>query len=498
MKKNLLLFLLIGMSCSLVSAQGVAIGGGAPAGSAMLHIKSLDKGLLIPTMSKQDRDLISGPANGLMIYQYDQGNGFYFYDQLLAQWTKVGADNLGNHTLSQNLITGPQYLSRTGSNTGLQLTDEYGSLRIRGYSADDGASKIAHDLFRFDNDGGFVSLTQGLGWGPIPATGSGLRMMWYPYKGAFRAMQATSTEMDDANCGFYSWAGGVDNIASGIYSFAIGSNNIAGSQGAMALGANNTVTGTAAFAAGLNDTATGTGGVALGHLCRAFAANAIAIGYRCVARGKGSVALGSRAGSSIYVGTMAMGDQSIEDSVLNTANNQFVARYAGGYRFYSNSTKTVGAFISAGSNSWASISDSTKKEKFQAADGEAFLAKLPQMKLGSWNYKSQPQSEYRHYGPIAQEIFAAYGKDSHGSIGNDTTLAAADMDGIMMVLLQALEKRSSDQVSTIKNMSEKLALLTDENKLLKDQLSKVALMQEQVLALQQAVKKDGTAVVNGE
>jgi hypothetical protein len=51
-----------------------------------------------------------------------------------------------------------------------------------------------------------------LGIGIIPATGCGYRMMWYPFKGAFRAGTTDDggacNYWDDANIGFYSWAGG--------------------------------------------------------------------------------------------------------------------------------------------------------------------------------------------------------------------------------------------------------------------------------------------------
>jgi hypothetical protein len=45
---------------------------------------------------------------------------------------------------------------------------------------------------------------------------------------------------------------------------------------------------------------------------------------------------------------------------------------------------------------------------------------------------------------MAQEIFHYFGKDELGVIGNDTTLASADMDGIMMICLQALERRTEN------------------------------------------------------
>ena len=50
-------------------AQNVGINddGSQPDNSAMLHVKSTSKGLLIPGMTKDQRDLIESPANGLLI-----------------------------------------------------------------------------------------------------------------------------------------------------------------------------------------------------------------------------------------------------------------------------------------------------------------------------------------------------------------------------------------------------------------------------------------------
>ncbi|HEX6039906.1 MAG TPA: hypothetical protein VFZ20_17770, partial [Longimicrobium sp.] len=67
----------------------------------------------------------------------------------------------------------------------------------------------AGDRFRVDSAGGFVALGN-LGIGIIPASGNGERLMWYPFKGAFRAggIGSGGTMWDDANIGFYTWAGG--------------------------------------------------------------------------------------------------------------------------------------------------------------------------------------------------------------------------------------------------------------------------------------------------
>ena len=111
--------------------------------------------------------------------------------------------------------------------------------------------------------------------------------------------------------------------------------------------------------------------------------------------------------------------------------------------------------LNSGANSWTTISDSTLKENFQQTDGEYFLNSIKELKLGSWNYKAQ-DSSIRHYGPMAQEIFHYFGKDEFGTIGNDITLATADMDGIMMIALQALEERTSAQAELIKKLTDEI------------------------------------------
>lgn len=51
-----------------------------PAASAMLDVNSTTKGFLTPRMTQSQRNLISSPATGLLIYQTDNTPGFYYYN----------------------------------------------------------------------------------------------------------------------------------------------------------------------------------------------------------------------------------------------------------------------------------------------------------------------------------------------------------------------------------------------------------------------------------
>ena len=159
-----------------------------------------------------------------------------------------------------------------------------------------------------------------------------------------------------------------------------------------------------------------------------------------------------------------------------TLANSFNARFANGFRLYTVSGPSgwVGASLLAGANSWTVISDSTKKENFKTVNGEDFLQKISRFNLTSWNYKGQDPGQFRHYGPMAQDFYAAFGHDGFGTIGNDTTIASADFDGINFIAIQALEKRTSD--------------LQSENEQLKTELERVNTKLEKLEILIQKIE----------
>ena len=93
---------------------------------------------------------------------------------------------------------------------------------------------------------------------------------------------------------------------------------------------------------------------------------------------------------------------------------------------------------------FTSSSDKTKKENFRPVDGEEVLAKMRGFALTSWNFIGHDPTQFRHYGPMAQDFFAAFGHDDVGQIGTETTINAGDMAGILMSAVQALEKRTAE------------------------------------------------------
>ena len=100
-------------------------------------------------------------------------------------------------------------------------------------------------------------------------------------------------------------------------------------------------------------------------------------------------------------------------------------------------------------------SDKNEKENFRPVNGDEVLSKLRDIDLTSWNYIGQDPEQFRHYGPVAQDFFAAFGKDDVGTVGTPTTINSGDMAGILMAAVQALEKRTAE-VEAVKKQNEKL------------------------------------------
>jgi hypothetical protein len=76
-KVNFLLILLSLFPIGLLFSQGVGIGTTKPDTSSALEVNSGSRGLLIPRLSIQQRNVIPGPATSLVIYQTDGVPGFY-------------------------------------------------------------------------------------------------------------------------------------------------------------------------------------------------------------------------------------------------------------------------------------------------------------------------------------------------------------------------------------------------------------------------------------
>jgi hypothetical protein len=213
---------------------------------------------------------------------------------------------------------------------------------------------------------------------------------------------------NSASAAFATVAGGTGNGSSGIYATVSG-------------GLDNMATGSAASVSG------GFGNNATGYY------STVAGGENNAARGMTSFAAGMEAkanhdGSFVWSDSIAL----VRDSIYSTGSNQWRVRARGGAWFFSNLAQSTGAYLAAGSNSWASACDSANKEDFRAVDRKALLDKVASLRVRDYKMRDQNDGT-RHIGPVAQDFHAAFGVGE-----TEKAINMADMDGVTLAAIQAL------------------------------------------------------------
>mgnify|MGYP002778340353 FL=1 len=324
-------------------------------------------------------------------------------------------------------------------------------------------------------------------------------LLWHGPKGALRVGVSTGQAWSASNLGTASFAYGLNSTASGPQSMAGGNGSRATARDAVALGSNTRAEsyeavalggearalggsslalgdgplaeGFSSVAVGSDATARASWSYAIGRSAEATGTSALALGTNARARGEGAVVLSSGAGpatddnqnalatgaQAMAIGRalLAMGDHSVAMGrfattshtgafVLNTragavltsaAAEQFSARFVGGYRLFTNAANTTGCAIAAGGGSWSCTSDRATKTALRPVNGDALLAKLRTLPIGTWEYKSERGA--RHLGPMAQDFRAAFGLGA-----DDKSIALLDASGVALAAVQALEART--------------------------------------------------------
>jgi hypothetical protein len=122
--------LLVTLTTNLAAmAQSIGIGTTTPAASAMLHINSTNKGLLIPRLTSAQRNAIVSPAAGLQVYDSNT-NSFWYYNN--SNWIELGAGGGG----SSSWVTNNNNISNTNNgNVGIGTSSPFYKLEVNGNGA---------------------------------------------------------------------------------------------------------------------------------------------------------------------------------------------------------------------------------------------------------------------------------------------------------------------------------------------------------------------------
>ncbi len=135
MKTNITILTAVALLVAFSLNAQVAINtdGGAPDGSAMLEIESTSGGILIPRMNQTQRDNISSPATGLLIWQTDNTPGFYYNAGTPGSpnWIGIGGESDDWTTEGNSGTTvGTNFLGTTDTEPLAFYTDDTERMRI--------------------------------------------------------------------------------------------------------------------------------------------------------------------------------------------------------------------------------------------------------------------------------------------------------------------------------------------------------------------------------
>ncbi|MFH1052484.1 MAG: hypothetical protein V1779_16315 [bacterium] len=181
MTKFLFLVSIVLSSTKILYSQSYAVGinTSTPDASAILELYSTEKGFLVPRMTNIERDAIASPATGLLIYQLDGLDGFYYWDG--TQWLWIGTSLTGNYVYgsgapgqvgywtSSSTVTGDDNLfwnSTTnrlgiGTNTPRETLEITGGLRVQNTTNTNlGAIRWTGDDFEGYTTTGWKSFTK--------------------------------------------------------------------------------------------------------------------------------------------------------------------------------------------------------------------------------------------------------------------------------------------------------------------------------------------------
>ncbi|MBO0695065.1 MAG: tail fiber domain-containing protein [Verrucomicrobia bacterium] len=322
----------------------------------------------------------------------------------------------GNLRMTGDNNTATGYLALLGNTTGYQNT-AIGSQALLANNTGEANTATGYQAL-FSNTTGVMNTAMGVLALLNNTTAFNNTAMGYA------ALYANTTGVDNTALGTSALAlntTGEDNTATGLialFSNTTGGGNTA--QGVFAL-VNNTT--------GMSNTATGKGAL----LNNTTGANNTAIGFDA------DVASGDLTNATA-IGNGAVVDASDKIRLGNAAVTVIEAQ--------------TGLTV---------VSDRNKKENFQALNGEDVLRKIRGLNVMSWNYIGHDPRQFRHYGPVAQEFFAAFGHDGLGTIGTDTTINSSDLEGILTISVQALEKRSQALQAENADLSKKVGAMQAEN-----------------------------------
>jgi hypothetical protein len=416
----------------------VGIGTTTPDTTAILELKSINRGLLLPRIALTNTTSASPlgyHTAGMTLYNTaTAGSGTtavtpgYYYDNGSA-WVRLqdASPTSVNWSLTGNAgtVPGTNFMGTTDdedvifkrNNVQSGLLDNasgntsFGVASLNPSSPNVQNTAIGYSILPVNTTGGDNT---GTGYQALNANTAG---SWNTAYG-MQTLFSNNTGHSNVAIGYesqYNNTSGVGNVSSGFESFfsnTTGGDNVATGSSAMYF---NTTGGSNAGYGGsaLASNTTGSFNTALGFGSNVSTGNltdATAIGSNAVVTASNNMAFGDNA----VVGWGFGG-------AIPTATNVLVVG--------TNSTNGNGAYLTSG-GMWMNASDRNLKEDISSPDSKDVLEKIKKLSVTKWKYKGT--SEY-HIGPMAQDFYDAF------NLGTDNKhIGTTDPAGVALIAIQEL------------------------------------------------------------
>lgn len=271
----------------------VGIGTSNPEATALLELKSVDKGILIPRTKTGNRLSINNPARGLLLYDVNT-ESFWYYD--------------GNDW---------QELNKSDA-----FINDGGLI----YNNDD----LVNNVLLFGRD-------------QLPAAGpADTFLVYHGPRGAFRSGQSASTHWAVDSLGYFSFGAGQGIKASGTSSAALGQSTRAEGDRSFAAGSAAVASGFSSIAIGDQNLSSGYGSTSFGYKTDALGQWSTSMGHLTEASGGTSTAMGSQ--------TKAIGGQSTAMGIQSEAIGTYSTAMGRTTRAESKTSVAMGRFNVGGGN----------------------------------------------------------------------------------------------------------------------------------------------------
>ncbi|WP_405224744.1 hypothetical protein [Dokdonia sp. Asnod1-B02] len=314
--KNHLLALACTILGNLTLTGQVGIGTTSPDASSMLDITSTEAGILIPRMTETEKEDIDSPVKGLLVFQDDGNEGFWYFDGTIwvpidnkGEFISIGGvirnttnrkvdDFVVGSTTLENIAGGDDDRrlffdkSRGAFRAGYNDDDSWDDANRGNYSVALGFNSVASGTFSTNiGRGGDTSGDYAVSIGR-ENTVSGANATSFGYINESSAAYATTFGRGNVASGEYAMAGVLASKATGLHSVALGNTSTASGENSFALGRLNQASGLNSIAFGFTNVADKEGAIAMGNVNRANGDRSVALGNNLLARSYSEVAVG--------------------------------------------------------------------------------------------------------------------------------------------------------------------------------------------------------------